>query len=159
MITSVPSCSALAILLIENSFHSTLKTSVPIKICTMVKIWRLSFYCPCGKLWSECQKWGWGRQKQREVDELLQAIPITNQSMVLIKSYQKHHRRSKLASKIFRTYPVTSKTRAPRQGHVADIRRGRRGNRFVDDQSPILQTSSSGRLHLPELLQLLHNVH
>ena len=32
MITSVLSCSALAILLIENSFLSTLKTSVQIKI-------------------------------------------------------------------------------------------------------------------------------
>ena len=56
-------------------------------------------------------------------------------------------------------YPVAPEARTSRESDVADVGRSTGGNRFINHQSSILQGGASGRLHLPELLELLHNVH
>ena len=56
-------------------------------------------------------------------------------------------------------YPVAAEARSPGQSHVADVGRGRGGHWLIDHQGPVLEARPPGRLHLPELLQLLHNIH
>ena len=57
------------------------------------------------------------------------------------------------------SYSIASKTGAPWQCDVADIG-GQAGRQtLINDEGAVLEVGAPGRLHLPELLQLLHHIH
>ena len=55
-------------------------------------------------------------------------------------------------------HPVAAEARAAGQGHVAHVGGRRGGDGLVDDEGAVLEARPPGRLHLPKLLQLFHDV-
>ena len=57
------------------------------------------------------------------------------------------------------TYPIAAEAGSPGQGHITNIGGAAGGHALVDDQGAVLEVGAAGSLHLPEFLQVLHNIH